>query len=124
MKWPEIKEIATKLRNNPTQSEEELWQVIRNKQLMGRKFLRQHPIIYDSDRNNNEFFFFIPDFYCASENLIIELDGRIHDSQKEKDYQRDMILAANNLRVLRIANDELSEIEKVKIKIVSMFKMP
>jgi very-short-patch-repair endonuclease len=50
MKWVEIKEIATKLRNNPTPSEILLWSVIRNKQLIGRKFLRQHPIIYDSDR--------------------------------------------------------------------------
>ena len=121
MKWPEIKEIATKLRNNPTSSELQLWHLIRNKQLMGRKFLRQHPIIYDSNRNKNEFFFFIPDFYCASEKLIVELDGRIHDFQKEKDHQRDMILAANNLRVLRIANEDLIEIESIKMKIINMF---
>jgi len=121
MKWLDIKEIATRLRNNPTQSEILLWQVIRNKQLMGRLFLRQHPIIYDSDRNHNEFFFFIPDFYCARERLIIELDGRIHDFQKEKDYYRDKILEANNLRVLRINNDELEVIEKVKLRIINMF---
>ena len=92
-----------------------------NKQLDGRKFLRQHPIIYDSDRNNNDFFFFVPDFYCAAENLVIELDGKVHDFQKEKDYNRDKILTANNLRVLRIANDELDEIENVKQKIINMF---
>jgi very-short-patch-repair endonuclease len=121
MKWPEIKEIATKLRNNPTSSESKLWKVIRNKQLMGRKFLRQHPIIYDINRNNNEFFFFIPDFYCSHEKLIIELDGQIHDYQKDKDYQRDIILAANNLRVLRIENDDLCEMENIKMKIIKMF---
>ena len=121
MKWIEIKEIATKLRNNPTPAEIKLWENIRNKQLMGRKFLRQHPIVYDSNRNKNEFFFFIPDFYCASERLIIELDGFIHDFQKEKDYNRDLILTANNLRVLRIKNEELSDIGKIKTKIISMF---
>jgi very-short-patch-repair endonuclease len=121
MKWPEIKKIATKLRNNPTSSEIKLWKVIRNKQLEGRKFLRQHPIVYDSDRNKNEFFFFIPDFYCSSENLVIELDGRIHNFQQEQDYHRDLILAANNLRILRIANEELSEIDNVKTKIIKMF---
>ena len=121
MKWMEIKMIAARLRNNPTLSEEKLWRVIRNKQLDGRKFLRQHPIIYDSDRNNNDFFFFVPDFYCAAENLVIELDGKVHDFQKEKDYNRDKILTANNLRVLRIANDELDEIENVKQKIINMF---
>lgn len=115
------KEIATKLRNNPTYSEKKLWKHIRNKQLSGRKFLRQHPIIYDSDRNKNEYFFFIPDFYCPAENLIIELDGHIHDFQKEKDHNRDLILSENNLRVLRIKNEELNEIENVKIRIMNMF---
>jgi very-short-patch-repair endonuclease len=88
---------------------------------MRRKFLRQHPLIYDADRNSNEFFFYIPDFYCASEKLIIELDGQIHDFQKEKDYHREEILTSNNLRVLRIRNDELNNIEQVKKKIFDMF---
>jgi very-short-patch-repair endonuclease len=121
MKWIEIKEIATRLRNNPTPSEVVLWDIIRNRQLMRRKFLRQHPLIYDTDRNANEFFFFIPDFYCASEKLIIELDGLIHDFQKGKDYHREQILTSNNLRVLRIRNEELGNIEQVKKKITDMF---
>jgi len=123
MKWSEIKEIATRLRNNPTPSEGVLWEILRNRQLMRRKFLRQHPLIYDSDRNANEFFFFIPDFYCASEKLIVELDGPIHDFQKEKDYHREQILTSNNLRVLRILNEELNNIELVKKKITDMFGM-
>lgn len=121
MKWSEIKEIATRLRNNPTPSEIILWQIIRNRQLMRRKFLRQHPLIYDTDRNASEFFFFIPDFYCASEKLIIELDGPMHEFQKEKDYRREDILASLNLRVLRIRNEELNNIELVKLKITDMF---
>jgi very-short-patch-repair endonuclease len=123
MKWSEIKEIATRLRNNPTPSEGVLWEILRNRQLMRRKFLRQHPLIYDTDRNANEFFFFIPDFYCASEKLIIELDGPIHDFQKEKDYHREQILTSNNLRVLRIRNEELDNIEQVKKKITDKFVM-
>jgi len=123
MKWPEIKEIATSLRNNPTQSEVVLWEALRNRQLMRRKFLRQHPLIYDADRNSNEFFFFIPDFYCASEKLIIELDGPIHDFQKEKDYRREQILTSNNLRLLIIRNEELGNIEQVKKKITDMFSL-
>jgi very-short-patch-repair endonuclease len=123
MKWQEIKEIAARLRNDPTQSEIILWKVIRNRQLMRRKFLRQHPIIYDADRNANEFFFFIPDFYCASEKLIIELDGPVHDFQKENDYRWEQILTSNNFRVLRIRNEELSNIEEVKKKITDMFEL-
>ena len=121
MKWSEIKEIATRLRNNPTPAEIILWQIIRNRQLMRRKFLRQHPLIYDTDRNASEFFFFIPDFYCASEKLIIELDGPMHEFQKGKDYRREDILASLNLRVLRIRNEELNNIELVKLKITDMF---
>jgi very-short-patch-repair endonuclease len=123
MKWSEIKEIATRLRSNPTPSEVVLWEIIRNRQLVRRKFLRQHPIIYDTDRNANEFFFFIPDFYCAKEKLIIELDGPIHDFQKEKDYRRDQILVSYNLRVLRIRNEELNNIDLVKKKITDMFAL-
>jgi very-short-patch-repair endonuclease len=122
MKWSEIKEIAARLRNNQTPSEILLWKEIRNKKLKGRKFLRQHPIIYDADRDNNEFFFYIPDFYCASEKLIIELDGKVHDFQKERDYRRDEILIANNLRVLRIKNEELGYIQHVLQKIILEFK--
>jgi len=123
MKWFEIKEIATRLRNEPTEAESLLWQEIRNRKVMGRKFLRQHPIIYDVNRDNNDFFFFIPDFFCASEKLIIKLDGPIHDFQKEKDYQRDLILISNNFRVIRIRNEELIEIDAVISKITKMFSV-
>jgi very-short-patch-repair endonuclease len=121
MKWPEIKVIATRLRCHPTPSEVSLWNVIRNKQLMGRKFLRQHPLIYEVNRNSNELYFFIPDFYCASEKLVIELDGPIHDFQKDKDYFRDIILENKHLRVLRIKNEELNNMELTTQKIVQMF---
>ncbi|MBK7174483.1 MAG: endonuclease domain-containing protein [Bacteroidales bacterium] len=121
MKWPEIKKIASRLRNNPTYSESRLWHEIRKNKLLGRKFLRQHPILYDANRMQNEYFFFIPDFYCASEKLVIELDGRIHDFQKDKDYRRDLILNHLDIKVLRFKNDELNDIEKVISTIMSSF---
>ena len=123
MKWIEIKKIANKLRKNPTDAEELLWRVISNKQLYGRKFLRQHPILYEFDRSHNEFFFFIPDFYCAGEKLIIELDGPIHNFQKEKDYKRDEILKSMGLKALRFKNNELEDIEQIKIKIIKAFQL-
>jgi len=122
MKWIEIKELATRFRNNPTAGEVILWNILKNKQLKGRKFLRQHPIIYEINRNTNEFFFYIPDFYCASEKLIIEQDGEIHKFQKEKDCKRDLILNSKDLRILRINTMELNNIKKVEEKIVSMFR--
>jgi very-short-patch-repair endonuclease len=123
MKWIEIKEIASKLRNNPTEAEEILWRIVRNRQLLGRKFLRQHPVLYEINRFNNDFFFFIPDFYCASEKLVIELDGPIHNFQKERDYKRDEILRSKGLKVLRINNNELKNIEFIKLKIISAFEV-
>ena len=87
MRYYEIKKIASKLRRNQTPSEKLLWSYLRNRQLNGREFNRQHPIIYES--NKNEHFFFIPDFYCDKEKLIIEVDGEIHMNQIEKDNRRD-----------------------------------
>ncbi|MDK2979529.1 MAG: hypothetical protein PWP52_2243, partial [Bacteroidales bacterium] len=48
MTYPEIKELTRRLRNNPAPSEQILWRYLRKKQLDGRKFLRQHAIIYES----------------------------------------------------------------------------
>lgn len=117
MKFDEIKEIKTELRNNMTPSEKLLWKHIRNRQLLGRKFLRQHAIIYES--YDTEHFFFVPDFYCEAEKLAIELDGKIHDFTKAKDANRDAILSDMDITVLRIRNEELENLSIVlnKIKI-------
>lgn len=120
MKYIDIKKIARRLRNNPTPSEKLLWSYLKNKQLKGRKFLRQHPIIYENI--GNELFCFIPDFYCKKENLVVEVDGGIHYYQKQRDQKRDLILKAIGLKVLRIDNNELLCIESVLEKICNEFK--
>lgn len=119
MKYHEIKVIKNKLRSNATPSEKILWRHIRNRQLLGRKFLRQYAIIYDS--NKDEHFFFVPDFYCEAEKLAIELDGIIHDFTKEKDAIRDSIISDLNIRVLRIKNEELNHIPTALEKIKTHF---
>jgi very-short-patch-repair endonuclease len=120
MKYYEIKMIARRLRNNPTPSEKTLWAFLKNKQLQGRKFLRQHPIIYES--KENEHFCYIPDFYCKKEMLIIELDGPIHNNQKEEDRRRDLVLQSRNLKIIRLKNEELIDIDTVLDKIVNEFE--
>ena len=115
MRYYEIKEKARKLRKNPTEAEKYLWKYIRNKQLDGKKFLRQHPIVYEI--NNKELFFFIPDFYCSEAKLAVELDGKIHDYTIEHDQNRDEILESKGIKVLRINNDELKRINIVLDKI-------
>jgi leucyl-tRNA synthetase len=77
---------ARQLRKNMTPEEKLLWKNLRNRKFFGLKFLRQHPIVYDTI--NNKPLFFVPDFYCAEKRTIIEIDGKIHDFQKEYDKRR------------------------------------
>jgi len=88
--------------------------------LDGRKFLRQHAIIYDS--SGDEHFFYVPDFYCFKENLAIELDGKIHHFTQAKDKRRDEILGDLGIKVIRFKNEELENIGNVLAKIKKEFK--
>ena len=103
--------LARDLRNNQTPSEKILWEILRRKSLFGYKFLRQHPVFYRID--NNWVDFYIADFYCASLMLIIELDGKSHEGRKEYDSERDEKLLSKGLKVLRIKNEELIDINNV-----------
>ncbi|SFV27398.1 endonuclease domain-containing protein [Thermoflavifilum thermophilum] len=107
--------LARELRKKQTPKEKLLWEELRNRKLNNLKFLRQHPIVYENDLRKG-LRFFIADFYCAEKRLVIELDGKVHDFQKAYDENRDLILKQLNLRVLRIKNDELKNIEEVKEK--------
>jgi very-short-patch-repair endonuclease len=65
------------LRKNMTFCENLLWERLKLKQICGLRFRRQHPIA-----------FFIVDFYCHEAKLVIELDGEIHNQQREYDDGR------------------------------------
>ena len=93
-----LKETRKALRNNMTEAELVLWEVLKEKKLRGRKFRRQYSIGY-----------YIADFYCPSEKLIIELDGQHHFTPegKNRDIERDMHLALMEKRVLRFENKEV-----------------
>ena len=92
---------ARELRKNQTFEEQIVWELVRNRRLGGVKFLRQHPILYNQ---SNQVHFFIADFYSREANLVLEIDGKIHERQKEFDKQRDLILYGKGLQVLRITN--------------------
>jgi cyclase len=87
---------AKALRKRSTKAEQHLWQMIRNRQLMGFKFRRQHPLKY-----------FIADFYCHEALLVIELDGSIHELEniKQYDQQREAIITELGITVMRFSND-------------------
>ena len=102
---------ARQLRRNSTDEEKILWQKLRNRQFHGLKFLRQHPIVYDEIIG--KILFFVPDFYCAEKKAIIEIDGKIHDLQKDYDERREDILKNMGFKILRFKNEEIGNIANV-----------
>ncbi len=90
-------EKARKMRDFPTESEKILWEQIKTKQL-GDKFRQQH-LIGD----------FIADFVCLSKRLIIEVDGKYHetDEQQVLDEERTKQLNDLGFEVIRFKNEEI-----------------
>ena len=88
-------ERAKELRREMTPAEKLLWQQIRANKL-GIRFRRQQVIQG-----------FIVDFYCHKAGLVIEVDGDIHDLQKEEDERREKGLRELGLRIVRFGNDEV-----------------
>jgi len=114
--WREkIKSRVRELRQNQTEAEATVWELVRNRKILGKKFLRQHPIVYSFFKRP---LYFVADFYCAEAKLILEIDGSIHSLQEDYDFQRDFILKQKGLTVLRINNEELKDIARVKVKII------
>jgi len=98
-----IRDLARNLRIKPTGAEKRLWENIRNRKL-GAKFNRQFPIRFEYE---NTMRFFIADFHCAELKLIVEIDGKIHDHQKEYDENRTHVLSVLGYKVVRYKNDEV-----------------
>jgi very-short-patch-repair endonuclease len=115
----QIVELCRENRKNMTPAESILWDLLRNRQLDNKKFLRQHKIIYSYSEKC--YHFFVADYYCAEERLIVEVDGGIHDLQKEYDEWRTFVLNELKLRVLRIRNEEMEDIGVALEKIRGMF---
>ena len=115
-----IKKHAKELRKNLTESEKLLWEKVRNRRFLGYKFLRQHPIIYKADYKGLNYF--VADFYCDAKKAVIELDGPIHNETEEYDLFRDEEMRLKGLYILRIKNEELSDINNTLEKIRLFFE--
>ena len=114
---PNIIDLCRELRRNETPTEKFLWGHLRNRQLFDQKFLRQHPICVSFAFGRN--LYYIPDFYCHKAKLVIEADGPIHLLKKDYDKNRDEVLAALGLTILRfdniqILNETQMVLEKIK----------
>ncbi len=89
---------ARYLRKNLTEQERKLWNIIRNKQFYGYKFLRQYPIEP-----------YIVDFVCREKKIIIEIDGGQHNEPEgiEYDKKRSLFLSSRGFKVIRFWNNEI-----------------
>ncbi len=107
--------VSRELRKKQTIAEQILWDRIRKKKFLGYKFNRQYPIIYYWQNIER---FFIADFYCHELQLIIEVDGGIHEQQKEYDKIRQQLLELMMYKIIRFNNEEvMNEVEGVAEKI-------
>ena len=101
--------LAIRLRGRMTPSERLLWRHVRASRLGGLHFRRQQIIEG-----------FIADFFCDAARLVVELDGPIHDDQVEYDAERDRVMEAYGLSVLRFPNDALrADLNAVRRRILA-----
>ncbi len=89
---------ARALRQSGTDAEALIWSRLRNRQLLGLKFRRQHPIAG-----------FIADFACLEIGLVIELDGGQHNepSALASDTRRAAAMAAAGFKTIRFWNNDV-----------------
>lgn len=100
---PKVFRYAKELRLNQTEAETKLWSRLRNHQLNGIGFRRQHAIGH-----------FVVDFCAPRRKLIVELDGSQHLEQGDYDRERTAFLESKGYRVLRFWNHQvMNEIEGV-----------
>lgn len=88
--------LRQSLRNNATAPEAILWRMLKGKQIEGLKFRRQFGIGP-----------YVLDFYCPEIRLCIELDGDVHKTYEQAQYDeiRTRFLNESNIKVLRFEND-------------------
>lgn len=97
------------LRQGQTKAEKVLWRYLRNRKLLGFKFRRQHPVAMN-----------IVDFYCHECQLVIEVDGPVHQQEDQRKYDLERTLRLQDLGLveLRFTNEEvLGDAQRVVARI-------
>ncbi|MBI2969056.1 MAG: DUF559 domain-containing protein, partial [Bacteroidetes bacterium] len=96
--YGQLKDFVKEHRSVPTEAEKIFWELIRGKRLDGYKFRRQHIIGY-----------YIADFVCLQEKLVVEIDGLIHElpENKTSDEERTRYLNKKGFSVIRFTNNEI-----------------
>lgn len=86
------------MRKQPSQAERAAWELLRDRRVLGAKFRRQHPI-------DN----YIADFACVDAKLIVEIDGRSHDTEQQRSRDEERAKRLNELgwRLLVVRDDDI-----------------
>jgi very-short-patch-repair endonuclease len=90
--------MSRDLRQRSTFTEKIVWNMLRNRRMFGYRFKRQ--VVFDG---------FILDFFCNELRLAIEIDGPIHENQKEYDALRQFIIEQEDVRFIRVTTREIEE---------------
>lgn len=88
--------MAKWMRSHMTLAEKCFWNGVKTDKFMGLHFRRQQ-VIHG----------FIADFYCEELNLVVEVDGGVHEQQKDYDKLRTKIIKQYGLKIIRFSNEEV-----------------
>lgn len=105
-----IVDLARRLRQQQTPHEDLLWACLRDRQLGGAKFRRQHPLGR-----------YVLDFYCHEARLAVELEGGVHNQEHQRAYDtvRREGIEQLGIRLLVLKNEELvQDVESTLARIV------
>jgi very-short-patch-repair endonuclease len=96
----QLKDLRRQLRKNMTPAERKAWGILKNRQILNLRFLRQYGV-------EN----YILDFYCPEIKLAIEVDGGQHNDEKEKlsDAARTSLMGLYGIKVIRFWNNEVMQ---------------
>lgn len=88
------RQLAERMRNNPTRSEQKMMNLLKANGIDGWK-----PQV--------QMLGYIVDFYFGKQKAVLEVDGSIHHQTKEYDTQRDLHFQSRGFVVLRIKNEDI-----------------
>jgi very-short-patch-repair endonuclease len=95
------------LRSNTSPPEQILWKRLRNRQVGGYKFRRQHPIGA-----------YVADFFCDEAKLVVELDSSYHNQSQTSDDTRDAWMRSHGIEVIRVHASTLMKNERGVLELI------
>ena len=106
--------FARTLRAASADAKLRIWHQLKNRNLGGFKFRRQHSIPP-----------YTVDFICIEQKLVVELDGGQHLEQRAYDAARTACLESKGFRVIRFWDDEaLKQADSVLEEILRQLTTP